>query len=86
VKGQGLKARVRGQGVRGCSGLGTSWSKAGEGGKIQLSGAKHRNTEAKVLRGLEADLDAGAQHVVDQLGAQAHIAPGLQETPGEVLG
>jgi len=86
VKGQGLTARVRGQGVRGCSGLGTSWSKGGERSKIQLSGAKHRNTESKVLRGLEADLDAGAHHVVDQLGAQACIAPGLQETPGEVLG
>jgi hypothetical protein len=48
---QGLKVRVREPCVRGCSGLGTSWSKAGEGSKIQLSGAKHRNTEAKVYGG-----------------------------------
>jgi hypothetical protein len=51
-----------------------------------LSGAKHRNTEAKVLRRREADLDAGAQHVIDLLSAEACIAPGFQQTPGKVLG
>jgi hypothetical protein len=51
-----------------------------------LSGAKHRNIEANALRRLEADPDMGAHHVIDLLGAQACIAPGFQETPGEVLG
>ena len=51
-----------------------------------MSGAKDWNTEARVLRRLEADLDVGAQHVIDLLGAEAYVAPGFQETPGEVLG
>ena len=49
-------------------------------------GGKHWNTEGQALRRLEADLDAGVQHVLDLLGAEACIAPGFQETPGEILG
>ena len=74
------------QACGGCSSLGMSWSRAGKGSKIQLSGAKRWNTEAKALRRLKADLDAGAQHLIDLLGAETCIAPSFQETPGKVLG
>ena len=47
---------------------------------------KHWDTKEEALRGLEADLNASAQHVVDLMGTEAYIAPGFQETPGEVLG
>lgn len=49
-------------------------------------GPVQRNTAAKVLWWLEADLDARGQQVLDLLGTKAGIAPGFQQPPGEVLG
>ena len=51
-----------------------------------LGGGQHRNTKVAALGWREADLDAAVQPTLDVLGAEAGIAPGFQEPPGQVLG
>ena len=50
-----------------------------------IVGGWQRNTEAQVLGRLEADQDPRVQPVLDVLGTEAGIAPGLQEPLGQVL-
>jgi len=70
-EGQTLEGSIRRQGVRDCSSLGASWSKGRGGSKIEFVGGQHWNTEQEVLRRLEANLDARAQHLLDLIVIQA---------------
>ena len=56
------------------------------GAKLELLGGQHRSAKVAALGWREADLDVRGQPALDVLGAEAGIAPGFQEAPGEVLG